>query len=95
MDTPEMTPLSKTLRVGGYDLREIARRGDVAIYEQSKGGAVLAYEVIRVQKLGAKEIYGRQYEPREGYPGNEQWGTQAWTCATLERAKERMAGIGG
>lgn len=90
-----MTPLQKTLNVGGFTLEQLQRSGDVAIYAQKKRGFIESYEVIRVQKHSAGNVMGKHYEDREGYPRNEAWGRDAFTCLTLERARERFNAMVG
>lgn len=84
-----MEPLSTSLRVGGYDLHQVFRRGNVAVYEQSKGGKVQAYELILIQTAKAESIRGRDYPEREVYPHNELWGTSAWSIVSKDEALQR------
>ncbi len=88
-----MTTLETEFKTNGFDFRQIERQGDVAIYEQSKGGRVLTYELIIVQKHPAETIKGRPYPEREGYPYNEQWGSQAWTVMNLDDARQRLRNL--
>lgn len=88
-----MQTLPTELQVGGFDLKQVERKGSVAIYSQSKGGAVISYEVIKVQLRPAEIIHGKPYPERETYPGNEKWGLEAWSCVSLERAKLRLNGM--
>jgi hypothetical protein len=61
-------------------LKQLKRQGRVAIYELFGQGRVLyGYEVVIVKILPAKNIYGRDYPEREGYPANEDWGDLAWS----------------
>lgn len=84
-----MEPLAKELRIGGFDLRQIKRIGDIAVYEQSKAGRILSYEVARIQVRKAETICGRSYPAREVYPSNETWGTDGFTILDLTNALER------
>lgn len=84
-----MKQLEPTLSIGGYTLRQLARDGQAAIFEQSRAGTVMSYEVIVVQQLPAQTIMGRSYPEREAYPGNERWGEAAWTVLDKHEAKER------
>lgn len=85
-----MTTLPLKLAVGGFDLRQIKRDGRAAVYEQSQRGVVVAYEVVVVKVHPAATIMGREYQEREGYPSNEDWGLLAWTCLDRARAMERF-----
>lgn len=84
-----MEPLSTDLRVGGFDLHQLYRHGNVAVYAQSKGGRVISYEVIRIQQEKAREMFGKPYPEREVYPGSEMWGKEGWTVVDKEDALER------
>jgi hypothetical protein len=90
---PLHRPLAVTFRHDGFGYRQIAREGDGAIYEQSKGGKVRAFEVIRIRRRAGFEIEGRTVEPAEVYPASEQWGTDGWTLPTLARALEKLKEI--
>jgi hypothetical protein len=77
---------------GGFAYRQIRREGDVAIFSQSKGGVLMAYEVVLIRVRPAHTWPNGKTSPaREGYPGNEEWGVAGWTCLTLERAEKRSA----
>lgn len=73
----------------GYDYVQVRRDGKRAIFEQRRKGTVIAWEVVEIKQLPATTIFGKAYPEREGYPSNEDWGTLAWSCSTLERALER------
>ena len=92
---PVYRPLPTAFRHDGFDYRQVAREGRGAIYEQSKGGKVRAYEVIRVRCREGFEVAGRKIEPAEVYPASEAWGTDAWTVPTCERAFEQLKEITG
>jgi len=81
-------PLPTRFRHGGFDYRQIARDGDVAIYEQTwdstEGSA--AFEVIRIRRRAAFQIDGRFIEPAEVYPHSEAWGVDGWTVRDKEAA---------
>lgn len=84
-----MRQLEPTLSGGGFDLKQIARDGQAALYEQSKAGTVVGYEIIVIQQLPAQTIMGRSYPEREAYPGNEKWGEAGWTVVDKHQARER------
>ena len=93
--SPFYRPLPAAFRHDEYDYRQIARVGRGAIYEQSKGGKVRAYEVIRVRCREGFEVGGRKIEPAEAYPASEACGTDAWMVLTRERAFELLKEITG
>lgn len=82
--------LETKFKHGGFDYRQLQREGNVALFEQAKGGAVVSYEVVIVRVKPASSIQGRIIPEREAYPSNEEWGTFAWTVVRLEDAKERF-----
>ncbi len=58
----------------GYTLNLVDRVDDVAIYEQSRGGKVFAFEVVKVRVRKAGLQFGREVPDMEFLPGNEEWG---------------------
>ena len=72
-------PLPLKFRFGGFNYRQIAREGAVAIYEQSRKERVVAYEVIRIRRHNGFSIHGKFVEPAEYYPRPEEWGKWALT----------------
>ncbi len=86
------TPLPKELRIGGFNLRQRTREGDLAVYEQShpKCPTRLRYEVIVIRRREAFEIKGRRVEAAEFYPRSEDWGSFGWTLTTRDAALEKL-----
>jgi len=76
----------------GFAFHLLDRVGDVALFKKSKHGRNF-YEVVVVQQLPARTIFGRAYPPREALPPSESWGTQGWSLATVERAREKFAEV--
>lgn len=69
-------------------LRQLDRKGAVAIYAVlQSGGVLIGYEVIRIRHLAAQTLFGRDYPAREAYPHNEQWGNLAWSWRAIDRDK--------
>lgn len=84
-----MTPLKTTFRSDGFDFKQIAREGRIAVYEQSKG-SFWAWEVIIIGKRPPRVLNGVALGASERYPASEQWGSMGWTCMSRERAFEKM-----
>ena len=81
-----MERLEEEITHHGRTLRQIKRTGKSAIYElRNKGNMLYGYEVIRIRISPAREIYGKFYPEREAYPGNEQWGSLAWSFGARQR----------
>jgi hypothetical protein len=75
-------PLPTRFRRDGFDYRQVAREGDVAIYEQRWTGCEkpsVCYEVIRIRRHEGFQIDGRIIEPAETYPRSEDWGVYGFT----------------
>jgi hypothetical protein len=83
--------LPKTLRRAGFDLELVERRGDRAIYRQTKASKFVSFEAIVIRTRGECVLpNGRVFVAGEVYPADRQWGEIAWTCMTLDRAYVRL-----
>lgn len=85
-----MKILPKEIRIGKFDLKQVYRDGDIAIYRQTKGNTE-AFEVIKVQKHNGYSMLGKYFPPSEFYPRPEDWGTKGWTCLTLAESRKKAA----
>jgi hypothetical protein len=66
---PKLLKLKTQLRKDGWDLNQVWREGNIAIYHQTKPGyKVEAYEVVRIRT--SKPFPGTliEYDLREVYP---------------------------
>ena len=82
-------PLPTQFRRVGFDYRQIAREGDVAIYEQTWSGCSnprVCYEVIRIRRHEGFQIDGRLVESAEVYPNSDVWGMDGFTFADKDAA---------
>jgi hypothetical protein len=73
----------------GFHLRQIAREGNVAIFEQCWAGCAepsVCYELIRIRYRDGFRINGRFVEPAEVYPTSEAWGTDGFTLTDKDAA---------
>jgi len=80
-----MKQLDKVIKKNGYIHELVERNQFVAIYERENTD----FEVFVVRVEPPKEAFGKLYPQREIFPANEDFGTYAWACATLERAEQR------
>jgi hypothetical protein len=73
---------------GGFDYRQIYRKGDFAIYKQTWKGNEdsAAFEVIRIRRRDGFEIDGRFVEAAELYPSSEAWGVDGFTFTNRNKA---------
>lgn len=90
-----MEPLKTEFVHDGFNYQQMNRTGRYALFEQSRGGRIVAYEVIRVQRLPEEQIRGKLYPAREKYPRSEQWGTDGWTATSLAAARRKMDQVTG
>ena len=70
----------------GYPFNVIERRGNIALAE----GGSIGYEVFEVQSHDGREIGGKQFEPAEYAPSNEQWGTKGWSFKYEASARRKF-----
>jgi hypothetical protein len=86
-----MKPLAETFTHDGFQFCQLAREGDVALFEKSKSGHFRpSYEVVIVQHHPAQTIHGRQYPERESMPPTESWGDLGWSLTDLDSAKMKF-----
>jgi hypothetical protein len=88
--------LPARFKADGFDLELVEPDGDLAIYRQSRNGRLVSCEVIRIRHLPAQRLPdGALARPTEKYPSPSGWGTYGWSCATMERATERLNALRG
>jgi len=85
-------PLPVEFQSRGFNYHQIAREGDMAIYEQRWNDSPnVCYEVVRLRRREAETFPdGRQYPAREVYPSSEQWGQHGWTVLTRDAAFDKL-----
>ena len=90
IDTMKTLPTSLTH--SGYTLTQVERGPDWAIYSKRKPGySNDHYELVRVRIAPATTFPGgNQIGEREAYPKSEAWGTDGYSCQTLEHAREKL-----
>jgi hypothetical protein len=89
-------PLPTRFQRDGFDYRQIAREGDVAIYEQAWSGCSnpsVCYEVVRIRRREGFQIDGRFVEPAEVYPTSESWGVDGFTFTDKAAAFAKLREI--
>lgn len=85
-----MKPLEHEYNKNGFTYNLIQRTNEVAMYSQKFEGIIIAYEVFVITKQKANIIFGNQLEEKELHAPSSAWGTEAFTCTTLERAELRF-----
>ena len=85
-------PLRKEFRHDGFDLHQIAREADAAIYQQTWPGcsSTASYEVVRIRQREGLWIGRTFLEPAEVYPKSEAWGVDGWTVQDKEAAFHKL-----
>jgi hypothetical protein len=86
-----MQPLPTAFTYHGFRFRQLAREGDVALFEKRKPAhSRPGYEVVIVKLHPAQTIHGRAYVERESMPRSESWGTLGWSFTDLESAQTKF-----
>jgi hypothetical protein len=87
----EYKPLKTAFRSKGFDYRQIERKGDIAMFEQTKPGlSGKWFEVVVVQRHDGYELGGKPVEPAESMPSSSQWGKKGFTFRTQEAAERKF-----
>lgn len=82
-------PLPKEFHRGGFQYRQIAREGNVAIYEQAWRNCAEpspSYEVVRIRHREGFQIGTRFVKAAEIYPNSEAWGVDGFTFTNGNKA---------
>jgi len=103
--TSNMEPL-KSYQKNGFYYQLVERSGDWVIFRQSTQpdssapfDVGMAWEVfrIKVSKEGEMKVKDKdgnetvvKFLPKECPPGNEEFGTNAYSCHSLARAREKL-----
>jgi len=89
-----MKTLPQKLRYNRFNYTLVLRGQRSCIYEQEVTPDLKYYEVFRIKIRKEKTIkikgIEKKIEAGEKWPRDEDFGVWAWTCRTLERAKERF-----
>lgn len=86
-------PLRKEFRRDGFNYRQVAREGDIALYEQRWTGCPdsdVCFEVIRVRQREGFQIGRRFVEAAEVYPASELRGVDGFTVTDRNKAWDKF-----
>ena len=89
-------PIATEFRHDGFNYKQIAREGDIAIYEQKWTGcsnASVAYDVVRIRRHDGFVIAGKSVEPAEVYPRSDAWGTDGFTLTDKDPAFAKLKSL--
>lgn len=75
----------------GFWFKQVFRSGMYAIYERGQKGVPQPhFEAIKIMRHNGYTIAGVTMPPAEVYPSAEWFGTNAYCCPTMEKAKEKI-----
>lgn len=77
----------------GFRFRQVKRVGDLAIYEQTKGGALYTFEVVRVTTSKPNPRSKEGFDLVEVYPIAPYWGVLGWSFMTLAGAEAKFEAL--
>lgn len=101
-----MRTLPHKLRKNGFDYTQILKDGDYYIYEQDYNSGIeyregdiplelKFYEVFKPKIRPAETFKGNDYQEREVFPGNTDFGYTAWAFPTFEMAIDKLKKLNG
>jgi len=88
-----MQPLATQFADQTFQYTQLAREGDLAIFEQRhKASGTCRYEVVRIRVVPENRWPNGEVSPeREVYPGANSWGRLGWTCWSIDQAQALLA----
>lgn len=89
MTTEKYKLLKEEISKDGFLLKQLKRKKNKAIYEQTRDGRIFSYEVIVIARHEGYSIAGNFIEPSEMYPSTSQWGVKGFTFSKLEDAEKK------
>jgi hypothetical protein len=89
-----MNILPTTFVFDQFEFHQLAREGDVALFEKSKPGQKFrTYEVVIIQRHRSTKLPSRIYCEREAMPRSEDWGILGWSLCDLPSALAKFRQI--
>ncbi len=80
LNSEAVRPIPQTFKANGFTFRLLQREGDVALFEKTRPSlSHVGFEVVIIQKLKARIIYGRAVPGHEAMPSPSAWGRLGWT----------------
>jgi hypothetical protein len=70
----------------------IKRNENIAVYSlryTENPDLIVGYDIFKIQISPQEIVFGKNYEERETYPSNGQYGTSAWSYTTLEAVDKK------
>ena len=87
-----MKILQKEFNSKGFHHKQLIRRGNIAIFERSKGTAT-HLETIIIGSHNGYTLAGVYIEPSETYPSTANWGSRGWTFTNNTMALAKMEAL--
>lgn len=87
-----MRKLKSTYKKNGYIHNVLYNDSNFAISEvyDEDTDKVICYEIFQIIKNKSMKIAGREVEPWESCPSNEDWGMKGWTYRTYKEAENKL-----
>ncbi len=85
-----MNRLKTSFRSDSFEFRQLDRTGDVAVFAKRKGELDTSYEVVAVQRVPERVLFGRLVEAHEAMPTSEAWGEKGWAYRDKPSAFRKM-----
>jgi hypothetical protein len=83
-----MKILPTKFRQKGFELVQLQRDNDKAIYKKAKSrNKIVSYEVIIISSHNGYQLGTQYIEPAETYPSDSLWGVKGWTFTTQLEAE--------
>jgi len=83
---------TEPFKKNGLWYKQIKRTDSKAMYgiklTENSSENYHGYEVFIVKIIPKTMAFGKEYPEREKFPGNEEFGTSAWSLSTRERAEK-------
>jgi hypothetical protein len=89
-----MNTIQPSFTERGFSHREVARRGEWRVFER-QGQGKAHWEVVRIRWRDEFTVAGRVVPAGEVYPRSAAWGTDGFTCTSLERGLAKLEAIAG
>ena len=81
-----MKPLSQKINYKGYSYTQVLKGKRYCLYEQRGVANMRCFELFELKVLESMNLNGKEYEEREVFPKDSDFGKTAWTICDWERA---------
>ena len=81
-----MIPLDKIINKNNYTYTQVLKGKRYCLYEQRGVANMRCFELFKLKVLAPMELNGKEYEEREVFPKDKDFGKTAWTICDWEKA---------